>query len=166
MARRGGPKYEVLHPVTGKPVTVPWNPDPENLERSLYAVVENAVEGRTVNDLMFEVLLKCNVPLDVEIVKEKVGENTVIVAGGGGRGATALPAGAQGRVPPVLMMCLDGKIPAKVADEMVRLRKEKYVDAQDMRVVFRDGGLTDMDKANAIMILTQAGVEESAIMSV
>ena len=67
---------------------------------------------------------------------------------------------------PVLMMCLDGKIPAKVADEMVRFRKEKYVDAQEMRVVFRDGGLTDMDKTNSIMILTQAGVEEGAIMSV
>ncbi len=128
---------------------IPWNPNPEDLEKSLLAAVDNAVEGRTVDDILYEVLLKCNLPLTLPIVKEPFGENTINVIGEG-----------------ALMICLDKKIPATVAEEMIRLRDEKYKPVVPMQVVFLDNGFTDKDKANAIVTLKQAGVEEKAIMSI
>lgn len=128
---------------------IPWNPNPEDLEKSLLAAVDNAVEGRTVDDILYEVLLKCNLPLTLPIVKEPFGENTINVIGEG-----------------ALMICLDKKIPATVAEEMIRLRDEKYKPVVPMQVVFIDNGFTDKDKANAIVTLKQAGVEEKAIMSI
>lgn len=128
---------------------IPWNPNPEDLEKSLLAAVDNAVEGRTVDDILYEVLLKCNLPLTLPIVKEPFGENTINVIGEG-----------------ALMICLDKKIPATVAEEMIRLRDEKYKPVVPMQVVFLDNGFTDKDKANAIVTLKQAGVEEKAIKSI
>ena len=128
---------------------IPWNPNPEDLEKSLLATVDNAVEGRTVDDILYEVLLKCNLPLTLPIEKEPFGENTINVIGEG-----------------ALMICLDKKIPATVAEEMIRLRDEKYKPVVPMQVVFIDNGFTDKDKANAIVTLKQAGVEEKAIMSI
>ena len=49
---------------------------------------------------------------------------------------------------------------------MIRLRDEKYKPVVPMQVVFLDNGFTDKDKANAIVTLKQAGVEEKAIMSI
>ena len=128
---------------------IPWNPNPEDLEKSLLAAVDNAVEGRTVDDILYEVLLKCNLPLTLPIEKEPFGENTINVIGEG-----------------ALMICLDKKIPATVAEEMIRLRDEKYKPVVPMQVVFLDNGFTDKDKANAIVTLKQEGVEEKAIMSI
>ena len=39
---------------------IPWNPNPEDLEKSLLAAVDNAVEGRTVDDILYEVLRSSN----------------------------------------------------------------------------------------------------------
>lgn len=98
---------------------IPWNPNPEDLEKSLLAAVDNAVEGRTVDDILYEVLLKCNLPLTLPIVKEPFGENTINVIGEG-----------------ALMICLDKKIPATVAEEMIRLRDEKYKPVVPSRSCF------------------------------
>ena len=127
---------------------IPWNPNPEDLEHDLFAVVENAVKGRTADDLLYEILLKCNLPLTLPIEEQKVGANTISVVGEG-----------------KLMVCLDKTIPVSVAEEMVRLRDEVYKPS-DMQVVFRDNGFSDKDKTNAIMTLKQAGVEDKAIMTI
>ena len=129
---------------------IPWNPNPENLEKDLLAVVDNAVEGRTADDLLYEILLKCNLPLTLPIDERKIGGNTISVIGGG-----------------KLMVCLDKHIPLAVAEEMVRLRAEEFKSEAGMQVVFLDNGfVADKDKANAIMVLKQGGVEEKAIMSI
>ena len=128
---------------------IPWNPNPEDIESSLLAVVDNAVPDRTADDLLYEILLKCNLPLTMSIEERKIGDNTIRVVGGG-----------------KLMVCLDKSIPVSVAEEMIRLRNEVYRPGAGMQVVFRDSGLTDKDKTNAIMVLKQAGVEEKAIMSI
>ena len=127
---------------------IPWNPNPEDLEHDLLAVVDNAVVGRTAEDLLYEILLKCNLPLTLPIEERKFGANTISVAGDG-----------------KLMVCLDKTIPVAVAEEMVRLRDEVYKPS-DMQVVFRDNGFSDKDKTNAIMTLKQAGVEDKAIMTI
>ena len=128
---------------------IPWNPNPEDLKASLLAVVDNAIEGRTEDDLLYEILLKCNLPISLPVKKEKFGENTICVVGEG-----------------ALMICLDKTITAKVAEEMVRLRDEVYKPQVPMQVVFRDNGFNDKEKANARVTLTQAGVEEQAILSI
>ena len=128
---------------------IPWNPNPEDLKSSLLAVVDNAIEGRTEDDLLYEILLKCNLPISLPVKKEKFGENTICVVGEG-----------------ALMICLDKTITANVAEEMVRLRDEVYKPQVPMQVVFRDNGFNDKEKANARVTLTQAGVEEQAILSI
>lgn len=127
---------------------IPWNPNPEDLEHDLLAVVDNAVVGRTAEDLLYEILLKCNLPLALPIEERKFGANTISVVGDG-----------------KLMVCLDKTIPVALAEEMVRLRDEVYKPS-DMQVVFRDNGFSDKDKTNAIMTLKQAGVEDKAIMTI
>lgn len=127
---------------------VPWNPNAETLKDDLYAVVDNVLADRTTEDLLYEILLKCNLPLTLPIDKKQVGENTVYVVGMG-----------------ALAICLDRAIPASVAEAIVKLRDE-YAPIVPMQVVFRDNGFDDVSKTNALQILKQAGFEEKSIQTI
>lgn len=124
---------------------IPWNPDPDNIELTMRNVVENMLAGRTRQDLLYEVLLKCNLPLTLPIEENKFGSNTVYIVGAG-----------------ALAICLDQSIPQTIAEEIVKLR-DKYAPIVPMQVVFRDNGFTDVSKTNALQILKQAGFEEKAV---
>ena len=65
---------------------IPWNPDPENIDLTLRNAVENTLMDRSREDLLYEVLLKCNLPLTLPIEEKKVGGNTVYIVGMGARG--------------------------------------------------------------------------------
>lgn len=127
---------------------LPWNPNADELKENLFAAVDNVLEGRSAEDLLYEVMLKCNLPLTLPIAERKSGENTVYVVGEG-----------------ALAICLDETIPASVAEEIVRLRDE-YAPIVPMQVVFRDNGFNDVSKTNALQILKQAGFEEKSIQTV
>ena len=127
---------------------LPWNPDAETLEQDLYNAVDNVLADRTTDDLLYEILLKCNLPLTLPIEKKQFGENTIYIVG---RGALAI--------------CLDRTIPAAVAEEIVKLRDE-YAPIVPMQVVFRDNGFDDVGKTNALQILRQAGFEEKSIQTI
>jgi adenine-specific DNA-methyltransferase len=127
---------------------IPWNPEPEKIELFMRNTVENILADRSRQDLLYEVLLKCNLPLTLPIDEKKFGENTVYVVGAG-----------------VLAICLDTEIPQTIADEIVKLRDE-YAPIVPMQVVFRDNGFTDVAKTNALQILKQAGFEEKSIQSI
>lgn len=127
---------------------IPWNPEPEKIELFMRNTVENILADRSRQDLLYEVLLKCNLPLTLPIDEKKFGENTVYVIGAG-----------------VLTICLDTEIPQTIADEIVKLRDE-YAPIVPMQVVFRDNGFTDVAKTNALQILKQAGFEEKSIQSI
>jgi len=127
---------------------VPWNPRAEELEQSLIDAVNNVLADRSVKDLLYEVLLKCNLPPTLPIDERKFGDNTVYIVGDG-----------------ALAICLDTAIPQSVAEEIVKLRDE-YAPVVPMQVVFRDSGFNDVTKTNAIQILKQAGVEEKAIRTI
>ena len=124
---------------------IPWNPDPDNIELTMRNAVENMIADRTRQDLLYEVLLKCNLPLTLPIEENKFGQNTVYIVGAG-----------------ALAICLDQSIPQTIAEEIVKLR-DKYAPIVPMQVVFRDNGFTDVAKTNALQILKQAGFEEKAV---
>lgn len=127
---------------------LPWNPNAEELEQNLFAAVDNVLEGRTTDDLLHEILLKCNLPLTLPIEKKQCGSNTIYLVGAG-----------------ALAICLDKNIPATIAEEIVRLRDE-YAPIVPMQVVFRDNGFNDVTKTNALQILKQAGFEEKSIQTI
>ncbi len=127
---------------------IPWNPEPGDIELLLRNAVENILMGRTRQDLLYEILLKCNLPLTLPIAERKFGDNTIYIVGGG-----------------ALAICLDTRIPQTIAEEIVRLRDE-YAPTVPMQVVFRDNGFTDVAKTNALQILQQAGFDEKAVQTV
>ena len=127
---------------------LPWNPNADELEQNIFAAVDNVLEGRTTDDLLHEILLKCNLPLTLPIETKLCGSNTIYLVGAG-----------------ALAICLDKNIPASIAEEIVRLRDE-YAPIVPMQVVFRDNGFNDVTKTNALQILKQAGFEEKSIQTI
>lgn len=127
---------------------IPWNPEPDKIELLLRNAVENILVDRTRQDLLYEVLLKCNLPLTLPVEERKFGDNTVYVVGAG-----------------ALAICLDTRIPQTIAEEIVKLRDE-YAPVVPMQVVFRDNGFTDVTKTNALQILKQAGFEEKSVQTI
>ena len=127
---------------------VPWNPNADELRENLLAVVDNVLANRTTQDLLYEVLLKCNLPLTLPIEEKKFGENTVYIVGSG-----------------MLAICLDKTIPQTIAEEIVKLRDE-YAPIVPMQVVFRDNGFTDVAKTNVLQILQQAGFEDKSVQTI
>ena len=131
---------------------IPWNPDPSKLDLTMRDMEKNLVAGRENEDLLFEILLKKNVPLDVDIESFEVEteengaktKNTIYVAGG------------------VLFVCLDQHIPGEVSSEILKLRDELAPET-DIQVVFRETGFCDVDKTNALAILEQGGVDGGQI---
>ena len=133
-----------------------WNPNSDTLAQDLLDTVNNILAGRTTEDLLYEVLLKCNLPLTLPIEERKVESvtangktqtNTIYVVGMG-----------------ALAICLDENIPQTIAEEIVKLRNE-YAPVVPMQVVFRDNGFDDVSKTNALQILKQAGFEEKSIQT-
>ena len=127
---------------------LPWNPNADELEQNLFAAVDNVLEGRTTDDLLHEILLKCNLPLTLPIETKQCGSSTIYLVGAG-----------------ALAICLDKNIPATIAEEIVHLRDE-YAPIVPMQVVFRDNGFNDVTKTNALQILKQAGFEEKSIQTI
>ena len=127
---------------------LPWNPNADELEQNLFAAVDNVLEGRTTDDLLYEILLKCNLQLTLPIETKQCGSNTIYLVGAG-----------------ALAICLDKNIPASIAEEIVRLHDE-YAPIVPMQVVFRDNGFNDVTKTNALQILKQAGFEEKSIQTI
>ena len=127
---------------------LPWNPNPEKLAEDLFAAVNNVLTGRTTQDLLYEILLKCNLPLTLPIEEKKVGDNTVYIVGEG-----------------ALAICLDEKIPIDVAEAIVGFKTE-YDPIVPMQVVFRDNGFDDVTKTNTLQILKQNGFDEKSIQTI
>lgn len=127
---------------------VPWNPNADELRENLLAAVDNVLADRSTQDLLYEVILKCNLPLTLPIDEHKFGNNTVYVVGIG-----------------ALAICLDTRIPQTIAEEIVKLRDE-YAPIVPMQVVFRDNGFDDISKTNALQILKQSGFEEKSIQTI
>ena len=122
-----------------------WNPDQKDLEQSLLDSVEHLVEGRTEEDVLYELLLKRGVDLTVPIEQREITGKTVYSIGYG-----------------VMFACLDTKLNLDevetVAQGIIDWHKE-LEPASDTQVVFRDSAFSDdISKTNMTAILEQNGI--------
>ena len=122
-----------------------WIPDITDLEKSLLDHTDHLVEGRSEQDVLYELLLKRGVDLTVPIEQRKVVGKTLYSIGFG-----------------VLFACLDDEI---AKDEIEPLAQgitawhEELEPTADTQVVFRDSAFADdIAKTNMTAILEQNGI--------
>ncbi len=122
-----------------------WNPDPVNLDQSLFSHQDHLLEGRTEPDVLHELLLKLGLDLCVPIARHHVAGKYLYSVGGG-----------------VLIACLATHIEAAdveaVAQGIAAWHKEQS-PAGDTTCVFRDSAFADdVAKTNMAAILAQNGI--------
>ncbi|WP_117171957.1 site-specific DNA-methyltransferase [Lutibacter oceani] len=119
-----------------------WSPEVENLEQNLLDAVENIKEGRTENDLLFEILIKYGLDLTLPITEHEVAGAKVFNVGAG-----------------ALLVCLADDITVAVAEGIAELKNK--LNPEICRVVFKDNGFKDSaQKTNVMQKLKQHNIEE------
>lgn len=125
-----------------------WQPDYDDLEKTLLDSIENYVEGRSELDVVYEIILKMG--LDLTYPVDELDVN--------GRKIYSVAFGA-------LMICLDDHITKEIADGMVSLYQEYQPEL--WKVVFKDNGFEDDSaKTNIKEQLKAAGLEEEAFTTI
>lgn len=124
-----------------------WNPDFENIERTLWERVDNLVEGRNELDLVYEIMLKYGLDLTYPVEEFFCGNKKVYSIGFG-----------------MLVICVAEDISLDVAKFIADYKKQSNIE--EMRVVFKDSSFDNNDslKINTKEILKVAGVEEFITM--
>ena len=122
-----------------------WNPDRDNLEKTLLDHEEHILPGRTEADSVYELLLKLSLDLCEPIESRSIAGKTVGAIGGG-----------------VLLTCLAERITVKeveaLAQGIVAWHKE-LAPAGNTTCVFRDSAFeNDIAKSNLAAILEQYGI--------
>ncbi|WP_317724086.1 site-specific DNA-methyltransferase [Clostridium tetani] len=126
----------------------PWNPDYNNIELTFDDIVDNFVEGRTEEDVVYEIMLKYGIDLTYPIEVREISGKKVFSVGFG-----------------ALIICLDNEITLDVVNSIVDLKNE--LNPETTRIVFKDNGFkTDSVKTNAIEILKRNNINENEIMSI
>lgn len=124
----------------------PWNPDPTDLEATLLESENHLIEGRTEQDILYELLLKRGIDLATPIAERKAGEKTVYSIG---YGAT--------------FACLDEHIQAGDIEFIAQLIIDWYQElapGNKPHIFFRDSAFeNDVVKTNIAAILQQNGLD-------
>lgn len=122
-----------------------WNPDRTDLEESLLSHEEHLVEGRTEQDVLYELLLKRGVDLAVPIESREVAGKNIYSIGYG-----------------VLFACLDESITKEQVEDIAQAIIAWYGElapSSDTHVFFRDSAFRDdVSKTNMAAILEQNGI--------
>ncbi|WP_424982075.1 site-specific DNA-methyltransferase [Maritalea sp. S77] len=122
-----------------------WSPDRTDLEETLLSHKEHLVEGRSEQDVLYELLLKRGIELTVPIEERHAAGKTLYSIGYG-----------------VLFSCLDTSISAGEVDEVAQgiLDWHKELEPEtDTHVFFRDSAFADdVAKTNMAAILQQNGI--------
>ena len=122
-----------------------WNPDHTDIEESLLSHEEHLVEGRTEQDVLFELLLKRGVDLAAPIESREVAGKNIYSIGYG-----------------VLFACLDETITKQQIEEIGQGIVAWYGElapSSDTHVFFRDSAFRDdVSKTNMAAILEQNGI--------
>jgi adenine-specific DNA-methyltransferase len=122
-----------------------WEPDRDNLDQTLVDHIEHLKEGRTEQDILYELLLKLGLDLCVPIETLTVASKIVYSIGGG-----------------VLLACLATQIgPDEVEQLALGIVKwhKTLAPAGDTTCVFRDSAFADdVAKTNLAAILNQHGL--------
>jgi adenine-specific DNA-methyltransferase len=124
-----------------------WEPDASDLENSLLKNAEHLIQGRTENDVLYELLLKLGLDLCVPIETKTIAGKTVHSIGGGALIACL----ADGVTKSVIEPLASGIVAWRVA----------LAPAVDTRVVFNDSSFADdIAKTNMAAILHQNGISD------
>lgn len=122
-----------------------WNPDASDLEQTLLDHADHLVEGRSEQDVLYELLLKRGVDLTVPIEEKEIAGKTVCSIGYG-----------------VLFACLDEAIDKSEIEAIGKGISDWHKElepAADTQVVFRDSAFVDdIAKTNMTAILEQNGI--------
>ncbi|WP_375321674.1 site-specific DNA-methyltransferase [Aliivibrio logei] len=119
-----------------------WDADFENLEPALQLAAKSIKDGRTSEDVLYEILLKYGLELTETVEETLVEGKKVFVVGDG-----------------ALMVCLDDGISEAVVEGIAKLKQE--LDTEITQVVFKDQGFADsVVKTNAIQILKQYDIDD------
>lgn len=118
-----------------------WDGNPEDLETSLFDAQENIKTDRTEEDVLFEILLKYGLDLTLPIDEKLIEGKKVFSVGFG-----------------ALFICLADDITNKVAEGIGAWKQE--LNPATCRVIFKDSGFSDVEKANAVQTLKRFGISE------
>jgi len=122
-----------------------WNPDRRNIEESLLLNEEHLIEGRTDQDILYELLLKRGVDLTTPIEHREVSGKSIYSIGYG-----------------VLFACLDQSIASEQVEEIAQCIISWYRElkpSSDTHVFFCDSAFrNDISKTNMVAILNQSGI--------
>ncbi len=124
-----------------------WDPDPENLEKSLQESMNNIKDDRSEEDLLYEILLHYGLELTLPIEEYDICGQKVFDVGYG-----------------ALVVCLGDNINIQIVDGIAKLTEELNPD-EDIRkycrVVFKDNGFeSDTLKTNTIQNFKRIGIDE------
>tara|TARA_B100000674_G_scaffold430479_1_gene387081 strand:- start:148 stop:1083 length:936 start_codon:yes stop_codon:yes gene_type:complete len=122
-----------------------WEPDPIDLDQTILDYTDPVRDGRTEQDILYELLLKLGLDLCVPIEQKEIAGKTVHSIGGG-----------------VLITCLTPEITRgdveRLAQGCVTWHQE-LAPAGDTTCVFRDSAFADdVAKTNLAAILNQHGI--------
>lgn len=111
-----------------------WDPDYNNVQQSL--TIDNIKEGRSNEDLVYEIMLKYGIDLSLPIEEE---DNIYSIGFG------------------ALIVCLDDNITKEITTKILEIAKNSSI----ARVVFKDSGFkSDADKTNIKEILRTNNINE------
>ena len=123
-----------------------WEPDRDNLPKSLLDAAEHLKTDRTEQDILFELLLKLGLDLTVPIAQKTIAGKTVHSIGAG-----------------VLLACLAPQIAADKVEPLalgIAAWHKEQAPTGESTVVFRDSAFADdVAKTNLTAILQQHGLE-------
>lgn len=126
-----------------------WNPDADNLKKSLSDFEENlrSDEGRYDLDIVYEILLKMGLKLTSNIEKIEVGDSNLYSVSTG-----------------ALMIYLGKVTSTAIAEKMIEVYNKESPTI--WKVVFRDGGFDNDDiKANTRETLKNAGLQSDSFVT-
>jgi adenine-specific DNA-methyltransferase len=122
-----------------------WEPDREDLPGTLEDAIEHLKDGRTEQDILYELLLKLGLDLCVPIERRDIAGKEVHAVGGG-----------------ALLVCLAPRISRVDVEELANGIAAWFVElapAGEATCVFRDSAFEDdVAKTNAAAILAQRGL--------
>lgn len=119
-----------------------WDGYYENLEEVLEGRKDIIKNGRTNEDLLYEIIIKMGIEPTVGIEEIKFGEKTIYNIGMG-----------------ALLICLEDEITEDLVAEIPN--HKSIIDEMETKVVFKESGFrTDSAKMNAIQKLKQFGITD------
>jgi adenine-specific DNA-methyltransferase len=118
-----------------------WDGLPDNLENSLFESQDNIKSDRTEEDVLFEILLKYGLDLTLPIEEKMIEGKKVFNVGFG-----------------ALFICLGNELTSKVAEGIGQWKET--LKPETCRVIFKDGGFTDVEKTNSVQTLKRFGIQE------